>query len=235
MKSSAALWAVVFGVVGSSGCVVSVGGWSCDETESRSADLSVGDATSIKVRVEAGSLRIEGRDGLTEVRATGMACAATPEDLARVELTVERVGRELVVETRTEDTHGRLDLVLEVPKTLPLDVRDSSGSVKIYDVAGLALRDGSGSIDIDGVTGDVRVRDGSGSVEIIAVGGNVVIEDDGSGGISITDVGRDVLVEDDGSGGIDVADVKGDFVVRRGGSGHVRHSAVAGRVDIPSD
>ena len=50
----------------------------------------------------------------------------------------------------------------------------------------------------------------------------------------ITDVGRDVIVEEDGSGGIDVADVKGDFVVKRGGSGHVRHSAVAGRVDIPS-
>jgi hypothetical protein len=231
MKWNAAMLAVV---AGSSGCVVSVAGWSCDETASRGADLSVGDATSIKVRAGAGSLRIDGRAGLSEVRASGTACAPTEADLARVVVTVERVGTELVVETHTDDTHGRLDLVLEVPDTLPLDVRDASGSVRIYDVAGLDLRDGSGSIDIDGVTGDVRVRDGSGRIEIVAVGGSVFVEDDGSGSIDITDVGRDVIVEEDGSGGIDVADVQGDFVVKRGGSGHVRYSGVAGRVDIQS-
>ena len=235
MKSVAAVLAVVFGVAGSSGCVVSMGGWSCDETASRAVDAPVGDATLVRVRARAGSLRIEGRSGLTEVRATGTACASTDEDLARVELTAERVGTELVIEVHTDDTNGRLDLLVEVPDTLPLAVHDSSGSVKIYDVAALDLRDSSGSIDIERVAGDVRVTDGSGGIDISAVQGSVIIEDDGSGGIDIADVGRDVIVEEDGSGGIDVTDVQGDFIVKRDGSGGVRHSRVGGRVDAPSD
>ena len=216
MKCIPAVVAVVFGVTGSFGCVVSVGGWSCDETASRTAEVSVGDATRIRVRARAGSLRIDGRPDLTDVRATGTACAATTEDLARVELTAERVGTDIVVEVHTDDTNGRLDLALEIPDTVQLEVEDSSGSLWIYDVAALDLRDGSGSIDIEGVAGDVRVNDGSGSIDIAAVGGSVI-------------------VEDDGSGGIDVVDVQGDLVVKRGGSGHVRHSGVAGRVDVPSD
>ena len=235
MKWMPAAVAVVFGVAGSSGCVVSVGGWSCDETVSRAADVSVGDATRIRVRARAGSLRIDGRSGLTDVRATGTACAPTQEDLERVTLTAERVGTDIVVEVHTDDTNGRLDLTLEVPDTVPLEVEDSSGSLRIYDVAAVDLRDGSGGIDIDGVAGDVRVTDGSGGIDIVAVRGSVTIEDDGSGGIDIADVGGDVIIEEDGSGGIDVADVQGDFIVKRDGSGSVRHSGVAGRVDTPSD
>lgn len=235
MKWMPAVVAVVFGVAGSSGCVVSVGGWSCDETASRAAEVSVGDATRIRVRARAGSLRIDGRSGLTDVRATGTACAATTEDLARVELTAERVGTDIVVEVHTDDTNGRLDLELEIPDTVQLEVEDTSGSLRIYDVAALDLRDGSGSIDIEGVAGDVRVNDGSGSIDIAAVRGSVIVEDDGSGGIDITDVGRDVIVEEDGSGGIEVDDVQGDFIVKRDGSGDVRHSGVAGRVDTPSN
>jgi DUF4097 and DUF4098 domain-containing protein YvlB len=199
------------------GVCLSVGGWSCDETASRAADVSVGDATRIRVR------------------ATGTACAPTQEDLERVTLTAERVGTDIVVEAHTDDTNGRLDLTLEVPDTVPLEVEDSSGSLRIYDVAAVDLRDGSGGIDIDGVAGDVRVTDGSGGIDIVAVRGSVTIEDDGSGGIDIADVGGDVIIEEDGSGGIDVADVQGDFIVKRDGSGSVRHSGVAGRVDTPSD
>ena len=216
MKWMPAVVAVVFGVAGSSGCVMFVGGWSCDETASRSAEVSVGDATRIRVRARAGSLRIDGRSGRTDVRATGTACAATTEDLARVELTAERVGTDIVVEVHTDGTNGRLDLELEIPDTVQLEVEDSSGSLRIYDVAALDLRDGSGSIDIEGVAGDVRFNDGSGSIDIAAVRGSVI-------------------VEDDGSGGIEVDDIQGDFIVKRDGSGDVRHSRVAGRVDTPSD
>ena len=141
----------------------------------------------------------------------------------------------VLVEVHTDDTNGRLDLTLEVPDTVPLEVEDSSGSLRIYNVAAVDLRDGSGGIDIDGVAGDVRVTDGSGGIDIVAVRGSVTIEDDGSGGIDIADVGGDVIIEEDGSGGIDVADGQGDFIVKRDGSGSVRHSGVAGRVDTPSD
>ena len=218
------------------GCTASfVSGLQCDLTAPRAAELAVGDATQVTVRARAGSLRIEGRPGLTSVRASGTACAGTADDLDRVELTATRSGSAILIEVHTAETRGRLDLLLEVPDTLPLEIDDTSGSVEIADVAAVDLRDSSGGIDIAGVAGDVRVRDGSGGIDISGVGGSVIIEDDGSGSIDITAVGRDVIVEDDGSGSIDVADVGGDFIVRDGGSGSVRHNGVAGRVDVGSD
>ena len=212
-----------------------LGGWQCDVTAPRAAGLDVGDATRVTVRARAGSLRIEGRPGLTSVQASGTACAPTQDDLDRIELTAIPSGSGILIEAHTADTRGQLDLVLEVPITLPLEVDDSSGDIEIRDVAAVDLRDRSGEIDIAGVVGDVRVRDSSGDIDVIDVGGSVVIEDDGSGSIDITDVGRDVIIEEDGSGGIDVADVGGDFIVRNDGSGGVRHSGVAGRVERGSD
>ena len=233
MKLAAVTLTMVVAATGSSACVVSLGGFSCDVTASRAATLDVGDATRVRVRARAGSLRIEGHPDLGEVRASGTACAGSVEDLERVTLTATRVGTELVIETDTP-RNGRLDLVVAVPDSLPLEVHDGSGSIEIYDVASVDLRDGSGSIDIDGVAGDLRVVDGSGSIDISAVQGSVVIERDGSGSIDIADVGRDVIVERDGSGSIAVAEIGGDFVVKRGGSGGVRHRSVRGRVDVPS-
>ena len=237
MKFAAVTLTLVVAAAGSSACMVSLDGFSrsCDVTASRAATLDVGDATRVRVRARAGSLRIEGRPGLGEVRASGTACAGSVDDLERVTLTATRVGTELVIETDTPGRTGRLDLVVEIPDSLPLEVRDGSGSVGIYGVASVALRDGSGSIDIDRVAGDVRVVDGSGSIDITAVRGTVVIEDDGSGSIDITDVGRDVIIEEDGSGSIAVAEVGGGFIVKRDGSGGVRHRSVRGRVDLPSN
>ena len=199
------------------GCTASfVSGLQCDLTAPRAAELAVGDATQVTVRARAGSLRIEGRPGLTSVRASGTACAGTADDLDRVELTATRSGSAILIEVHTAETRGRLDLLLEVPDTLPLEIDDTSGSVEISDVAAVDLRDGSGGIDIAGVDGDVRVWDGSGGIDVSGVGGSVIIEDDGSGSI-------------------DVADVGGDFIVRDDGSGGVRHNGVAGRVDVGSD
>ena len=239
----------------STGCNASfMGGLQCDLTAPRSADLAIGDATQVTVRARAGSLRIEGRPGLTSVRASGTACAGTADDLDRVELTATRSGSAILIEVHTADTRGRLDLLLEVPDTLPLEIDDSSGSVEISDVAAVDLRNGSGGIDIAGVDGDVQVwdgsggidvsgvgrdviveEDGSGPIDITAVGRDVIVKEDGSGGIDITAVGGDVIIEEDGSGGIDVADVGGDFIVRDDGSGGVRHNGVAGWVDVGSD
>ena len=213
MKLAARVLTIVVAATGSSACVVSLGGFSCDVTVSRAATLDVGDATRVRVRARGGS----------------------DANLERVTLTATRVGTELVIETDAASGKGRLDLVVEVPDSLPLVVDDSSGGIEIYDVAAVELRDGSGGIDIDGVAGDVRIVDGSGGIEVSAVRGTVVIEDDGSGDIDITDVDGDVIVEEDGSGGIDVAEVGGDFVVMRDGSGGVRHMNVRGRVDLPAD
>ena len=110
MKLAAVTLTLVVAAIGSSACVVSLGGVSrCDVRASRAATLDVGDATRVRVRARAGSLRIEGHPALVEVRASGTACAGSVADLERVTLTATRVGTALVIET---DTGSR---VLGVP------------------------------------------------------------------------------------------------------------------------
>ena len=247
--------ALVCATLASSGCHIQVSGFAdtCDETATRDATLRVGDATRVRVTARAGALAIEGRPDVTEVRISGTACAPSQGELDRIELITNRSGDELLIEARTEDTRGRLALVIELPESLVVDVDDSSGSIDVSDVAGVTLDDRSGSITLERIAGDVRVRDESGSIDIRDVTGSVTIEDDGSGGIDIEGVEGGVTIEEDGSGGIEirdvrqnvvidedgsgriyVADVGGDFTVRRDGSGAVRHDRVDGRVSIPS-
>lgn len=80
-----------------------------------------------------------------------------------------------------------IDLTIEVPKGLHLDVEDGSGSVNISGVASLKLKDGSGSINISKVDGKIEINDGSGSIDIKHINNDVFIED-GSGSIHVRNV-----------------------------------------------
>lgn len=232
-------------------------GDDCDHRAERAASVPASGADLVRIAARAGALRVEGRPGLSEVRIRGEACASHERYLEGIELRAERVGDEVRVEAVMPEMRGfgsfaaRLDLVIEVPELLPLDVDDSSGVVEIRGVAALRLRDSSGEIDVSdvrgevevddssgeirlaGVRGDVRLRDSSGGIEVRDVAGSVLVERDGSGEIDVADVERDVRIERDGSGSISVAGVRGDFVVERDGSGGIRHRDVAGAVRVP--
>jgi len=219
------------------GCL-RLAGEECAVTSPRDGAIAVGDARRVRVVALAGSLRIEGRTALAEVVAKGTACAATERRLEEVELLVERRGGEVVVEVRIPKRLGRgaaaaLDLEVELPDSLPLEVSDTSGPVEIRNVASLRLDDGSGDLWIERVAGDVHVFDGSGSLEVADVGGNVRVED-GSGDMEIRRVGRDVVIED-GSGGIVVAEVVGDVTVDEDGSGDIEVSQVGGSFMVRDD
>ena len=166
-------------------------------------------------------------------RASGTACAGSQARVDEVVLLTRREGDDVVVETHTE--HGRLDLRLELPDSLPVVVDDSSGSVHIADVAAVALDDGSGSVQVERVRGDVSIRDGSGDLDIETVGGTVTVEDDGSGSIAIATVTGDVLIGHDGSGSIDVATVVGTVTIEHDGSGGIEVSDVTEDVVIAED
>jgi len=224
----------------------------CEASAPREAREDAAGITRIEIDAGAGSLHVDGRDGVTGVHATGKACAEDPDDLDEVQIRMTRSGGTLRIETRlARDGDTRLDLEIEMPKGLALEVedssgeleirgagatriQDSSGSIELSDVTGdVSIRDGSGSIEVRQVAGDVRVEDGSGSIEIERVQGSVIVEDDGAGGIRISEVSRDVHIEEDGSGSIDVRDVGGDFRVDRDGSGSVRYHDVTGEVSVP--
>jgi DUF4097 and DUF4098 domain-containing protein YvlB len=232
----------------------------CAHKAEREAALDAGGARSVRIEAGAGELRIEGRTGQTRVEARGTACASSENVLGQIHLNATRQGDVIVVKVEIPEgsswgwnEQARLDLTVTVPRIMPLDVDDGSGSAEIAHVGKLTVRDGSGelsvsdvtgdlgivdgsgSIEVAGVTGNVRLSDGSGSITVRDVGGSVMVEEDGSGSIEVQTVTGSVTVERDGSGSIDVAGVKGDFTVSHDGSGGIAHRDVAGQVRIPSD
>jgi hypothetical protein len=211
--------------------------------EARNADVAVGGARGVRIEAAAGALRVEGRSGLSEVRIRGTARSNRRDRLDGIRLIAERRGSEIFIKADMPRTDGddwrygdgpqmALDLVIEVPNNLPLDVDDGSGEAIFLNTGRLTLEDGSGEIEIRGSRGSVEIDDGSGEIDIDGVDGDVRISD-GSGEINVTNVTGDVTIEDDGSGGIDVRRVAGNFVVDSDGSGGIRYADVRGRVDVP--
>jgi hypothetical protein len=227
----------------------------CDYTAPRSASASAAGVSRIVIIGRAGSLRVEGRAGTTQVQATGTACVSDRALLNDTRLTAQRSGLELRIEALVPDRamfqRAALDFEVTLPANIPVMVKDGSGSLTIAgtseltvdDVSGsmeirnitgnLSVDDGSGSINISNVTGDVRIVDGSGGIEVEHVGGSVTIPSDSSGSVDIRDVKRNVTIESKRSGSISVADVGGDFRVAHKRSGRVWYDRVAGRVDVP--
>jgi hypothetical protein len=213
----------------------------CAHKAEREAALDAGGTRSVRIEASAGTLRIEGRTGQTGVEARGTACASSEQVLGQIRLNATRQGDVIVVKVEIPEgsswgwnEQARLDLAVTVPRIMPLDVFDGSGSAEIAHVGKLTVRDGSGELSVTDVAGDLDIDDGSGSIEVAGVTGSVRLSD-GSGSIRVRDVGGSVTVEEDGSGSIEVAGVKGDFTVSNDGSGGIAHRDVAGQVRIPSD
>lgn len=233
--------------------------WNSDRyTAPRNATVNAAGARLVRIRARAGELRVTGVDNLNEARIKGTARASDREDLEDIKLVAERRGDvvEIVVDIPDQrndwGNHYRgLDLEIEVPRAIALDVEDSSGDAEfrhvgaldlddssggivIRDAAGaVRVEDSSGEIEIEGVRGDVTIRDSSGEIDVRDVTGAVTIEDDSSGGIRVEKTTGAVRVRDDSSGDIDVLDVGGDFVVDSDGSGSIRHRSVRGEVRVP--
>lgn len=229
-----------------------------DHASPRSAVVDARGATKVRVDARAGSLRVEGRPGLDEVRVRGVARASDRKYLEAMRLTAERRGGEVHVAVEIPEVRvflgsvrRVLDLVVEVPEGIAVDVDDSSGEAEIRGVGALRVVDGSGGLTVEDVRGDLRVedtsggvsisrvaggvwvRDSSGELSVRAVRGGVVVDRDSSGEIAIRDVDGDVLVREDGSGGIRVDGIGGSVTVQDDRSGGVRVGRVAGAVRLP--
>jgi hypothetical protein len=209
---------------------------SCRFQEPRQGKVDAAGATRARVVARAGSLTITGEEGLSAVEASGTACAGSEADLRKVQLRVDRSGEEVRVEVETpQGWHGSgsLDLEVRLPRGLALVVEDGSGSTEIHDVASLRLSDGSGGIEVRGVTGNLDIDDGSGGIDVRDVSGDVKIRD-GSGELDLRQVGGSVTVED-GSGGIEIQDVTGSVTIAEDGSGHIRIERVRQNVLVQRD
>ena len=209
----------------------------------RNATVNASGATLLRIDARAGGLRVIGRPELTEVRVRGTARASSRGLLEDIKVETERNGNEVSVRAVIPETanrgwqndHAMLDLVIETPATLQVDIDDTSGDMTVESVAGrIRIDDNSGNIRVRDAGNDVIVRDNSGGIDIQGVKGSVDIEEDSSGEIEVYDVTGSVHVGRDSSGSIDVSRVGGDFVVERDGSGSIDYDGVKGKVDIPT-
>ncbi|MEO8576867.1 MAG: hypothetical protein ABI556_09215 [Gemmatimonadales bacterium] len=233
-----------------------------DYTSPRNATVDARGARTVTIEAAAGELRVEGQPGINEVRIRGTARSNRDSRLKDIKLIAERRGDVIYIKADIPDDNNwgswnggdrymALDLIIEVPISLRLDVTDGSGDAEFKNTGSLDFEDGSGNILVRGAHGDVRIRDGSGNIIIEGVQGavrvsdgsgeiranditgNFTVEEDGSGGIDVSGVGGTMRVENDGSGNIDVERVAGDFVVDSDGSGSIRYATVKGSVRIP--
>lgn len=229
-----------------------------DLTADRVADVSMAGVHVIVIRSGAGWLRIEGHPGYTQLRARGIAHASTQALLDGVHLSVQRGSDTLYVvgSTPMDATSigqpAALDLTLDIPSGVPLDVADASGETVIRNVGALRLAtagtggvqvdgvdglvqvtDGPGDLEISNVRGDVHIDDSSGDIYIASVHGSVDIPHDGAGEIQAADVSGNVHVGEKSSGEVAARDVGGDLTIEATGSGSVEYHDVKGRVRIP--
>ena len=226
---------VIFLAVSLAATSVSASWGDCSNTAPRSAALPLAGATHVVVIGRAGTLKVTGHNGATEVRAVGKACSSSRKDLPKILLRATRSGAEIRIEAEVPEVsmwgERSLDFEVSLPSNVPVKVVDGSGELTIENTAALDVDDGSGGLTIRHVNGNLSVVDGSGSMAIEDVTGNVRIHD-GSGSIDVHRVSGSVVLSD-GSGSVDVTDVGGDFIVETKGSGHVSYDRIRGKVDVP--
>jgi len=203
----------------------------------KTVNLSDPAGGTLEVTSGAGAVEITGESGLSEFRVSATLCAASQELLDRLAVSLQggRL-RTTYPERRSggwgfwKNNYASIHLAVRVPGDTAVELEDRSGSVAISNVARARVDDGSGSLRIRGVRGDVRVEDGSGSLTIEDVTGDVSVED-GSGSLTIRDVAGSVTLED-GSGGAQVRGVTGNVVVTDDGSGSIEIEEVGGEVRV---
>ena len=216
-------------------------GWT-DYKEIRDLGLDANGISQLTINAGAGSMDVTGVAGLDtiNVKATIIVPDKDQDDAVRViekriRLSLENVAGEARLEAWFESglmsfgSSPYIVLEVSVPQGLAVNIDDGSGSIDVVDLMGdLTIDDGSGSIDIRNVA-HVNIDDGSGSIDLANVAGDVLIVD-GSGSISVEHVQGSVTI-DDGSGSIKVTDIDSDLIIVDDGSGSLRFSEIRGVVD----
>jgi len=167
---------------------------AAEHTEVIELELKAGAVEHLQIDTGAGPLEITGvpdTDRIrvrAEIRFPDADADEAAEILAeRLRLTLEQgiAGAELVAEFNQTGWRAFLgesptmSLDVRVPERYSLEVEDGSGSLAIRDVRGdIDVDDGSGGVTINGVEGDLTVLDaGSGSLRYDNIGGKVEVRD----------------------------------------------------------
>jgi len=216
-------------------------GWS-DYEEQRNLTLMVDGVSTLSIEAGAGSMDVTGVAGLAEisVKAIVVVPNADEDDAIKIiekkmVLTLEEKNGVAELKSWFDDgimgsgTDAYIVLDVSVPQGMSVNIDDGSGSLDIADIVGdVSIDDGSGSIDVSNIA-NLKIDDGSGSIDVLGANGDVSIVD-GSGSITVKRVQGSVTITD-GSGSIKVSDVEHDLTIVDDGSGSQRFSNIGGNVD----
>ena len=210
---------------------------SCKYEKKIDQNLDLSSAEMLSILAAAGDLDVVGVAGTEQAVITGRACASKEKWLDQSAL-ITSPGRQASIKVKLPEINGGwsitgnsyvwMDLRVEVPQGLALDVKDSSGDVSLENTASVTVQDSSGDIEIEGVTGMVSIKDSSGDIEVDGIQGDLTIESDSSGDIYAENIDGTFLVEKDSSGDIDARGVTGNVVVERDSSGDINAKDVGG-------
>ncbi len=209
----------------------------------RNLNLSAKGIEKLEIDCGSGFLKVRGQEGLREIKVEaeivleGKSEKSAEEFLKKyLKLSLEKRGSRAVLTSGFESyrslfsfTNKVINLTVSLPKDMDLDVDDGSGSLTIENIRGdVKIDDGSGSMDIMNIGGNLDVDDGSGQIDVDGVSGDVSI-DDGSGSMTIRNIEGSVTVRD-GSGSITIDGVEKDVYIPSEGSGSVSVKNVKGKV-----
>ena len=227
--------------------------------EIKQLDLSIQGIDGLVVSCGAGLLDLNGVEGRDKISVTAEIEVEDlqKEDLQKfieknVRLNLEKRNNKALLKSEVQkyapvELEARINLMIEVPLELDVNIADGSGTIRVQNLVGnlkidddtgkiqvenifgkVIVNDASGKIDIEDIRGSVRVRDGSGPIQIDHINGDVYVTD-GSGDMTILHVDGNVTVSDD-SGDIDISDVSRAVFISAAGSGELNIERVKGKI-----
>ena len=211
----------------------------CSESRELTRQLPSNGIQLLDITARAGDLKIEG-SSRDDIRLTARLCSNEDEALARMDVVDTRDGDTLRISAQIpwgeddfDPRYAYIDLSLQVPEQLLIDLRDSSGDIDIRGAAVRHLQDSSGDIELENGRTDLTLLDTSGEIRIKRHRGSLTITDS-SGDMHGEDIQGPVRVLSDSSGDIDFRKISGSVTIDRDSSGDIDLREVAS-VRVGSD
>lgn len=181
-------------------------------TEKESKSFTVSGPPTVNLSTFDGAITIHGWDK-SEVTYTATKRANDADEIKQIKIDAQQQGSSVSIVARSYEDAGLVSLEVYVPRNASLHVSSGDGSLNLDGVSGeLDLRTGDGSIDVSGGRGELKVNTGDGSITVSNFDGNV---DARTGDGSITLDGKfNALAARTGDGSISlVVPANSDFTI----------------------
>lgn len=195
--------------------------------QTRTQELPAAGVHQLSAQCGAGSLTVQGVEGIDTIMVNAEIEAEGQNEKEfqllvdkGVQLNLKRKNDKAllfsdVVKQPSAFMDARINLHILMPDKMDINIVDGSGSMLVSNIIGnLNIDDDSGAIRIEDITGQIFIKDGSGDIDIEDVIGSIEI-DDGSGEIHIQHATGDVKIKDT-SGGIEINNIGGSVTVSDG-------------------